>query len=71
MWSRLGGREHLAGSGTFSKSSGGGNWTAERIVTSTGVAVTQDLWGVWGNGPRNVYVVGAGGVILHGKQVGS
>jgi hypothetical protein len=48
-------------------STGGGSWTAERIVTSTGVAVTQDLWGVWGTGQRNVYVVGAGGVILHGK----
>jgi hypothetical protein len=45
---------------------GGGIWTAEAATLTT-----QQLNGVWGPNANSVYVVGAGGVILHRDATGT
>jgi hypothetical protein len=59
---------YLAGrTGQLFLSTGNGNWTASQIVLENGDPVTADLYSIWGSGPRNIYVVGAGGLILHSR----
>src|SRR5215470_3972999 len=60
----VGGELYVLGPGTIYHTTDGAGWTAAKIDGSPG------LHGVAGNGPRDVYVVGDRGTILHSTDGG-
>ncbi|MDC0749280.1 WD40/YVTN/BNR-like repeat-containing protein [Polyangium mundeleinium] len=59
VWSSSNGRAHIVGGAGTIVSKTGDHFQPTASGTS------RDLFGVWGSGPNDVYVVGAGGKILH------